>query len=87
MLVVTVGMSTHRGLLMQEMSRLLDALQKELHDPWVRLRIELDEAQLESLKPPTPKRPTTVREKIDNMRDVNPFVTDLLQRFDLRPEE
>ncbi len=86
-LTVTVGMSTHRGLLMQEMGRLLDILQKNLHDPAVRLRIELDEAQLESLKPPAPKRPTTVREKIDNMKEVNPHVADLLLRFDLRPEE
>ena len=52
-----------------------------------RIRIDFDENLLDNRKPAAPKRPLTVREKVDNMRDANPFVTDLLQRFDLRPDE
>ena len=34
-----------------------------------------------------PKRPLTTKEKLDKMREVNPLVADLLNRFDLKLDE
>ena len=86
-LSATVGMTTHRGLLQQELSRLLDRLRSKLHDPALKIQILLDEAKAQELRPQAPKRPLTVREKLDKMKEINPLVEDLLRKFDLKPED
>jgi DNA polymerase-3 subunit gamma/tau len=86
-LSATVGMTTHRGLLQQELSRLLDRLRSKLHDPALKIQILLDEAKAQELRPQAPKRALTVREKLDKMKEINPLVEDLLKKFDLKPED
>jgi len=86
-LSATVGMTTHRSLLQQELSRLLDALRQRLHDPALKIQILLDESKAQELRPQAPKRPLTAKEKLDKMKEVNPLVEDLLKRFDLKLDE
>lgn len=86
-LTATVGMTTHRGLLQQELSRLLDTLRQRLHDPVMKVQIVLDEARAQELRPAPPKRPVTAKEKLDKMKEMNPFVDDLLKRFELKMDD
>lgn len=86
-LSATVGMTTHRSLLQQELSRLLDTLRQRLHDPALKIQILLDESKAQELRPQAPKRPLTAKEKLDKMKEVNPLVEDLLKRFDLKLDE
>ena len=86
-LTATVGMTTHRGLLQQGLSRLLDTLRQRLHDPVMKVQIVLDEARAQELRPAPPKRPVTAKEKLDKMKEMNPFVDDLLKRFELKMDD
>ncbi len=86
-LSATVGMTTHRSLLQQELSRLLDTLRQCLHDPALKIQILLDESKAQELRPQAPKRPLTAKEKLDKMKEVNPLVEDLLKKFDLKLDE
>jgi DNA polymerase III subunit gamma/tau len=87
-LVATVGLSVHRGLLLEENTRLLDYLRSQLHDPSVKLSIELDEVRAAEIQAQNEvKKPLTTKEKFEKMREINPLVTDLLQRFDLKLED
>jgi DNA polymerase-3 subunit gamma/tau len=82
-----VGMTTHRNLLQQELSRLLDALRRRLHDPALKIQIQMDESKAQELKSQAPKRPLTTKEKLDKMKEINPLVEDLLRKFDLKLDE
>ncbi|MBL7798175.1 MAG: DNA polymerase III subunit gamma/tau [Saprospiraceae bacterium] len=86
--VVTVGLTVHRALILEELTHLLDTLRTHLHDPAIKIRVELDEAKMaEAQAAAQPKRPLTTKEKLDKMREVNPLVADLLNRFDLKLDE
>lgn len=87
-IVATVGLTVHRALINEEMSHLLDTFRAHLFDPTIKIRVEIDEAKAAEVQAATqPKRPLTVKEKLDKMREVNPLVSDLLQRFDLKLDE
>lgn len=87
-LVAVVGLSMHRGLIQEELSRLLDTLRARLQDPALKIRVDIDEAKVaETQAANQPKKPLTTKEKLDKMREVNPLVADLLQRFDLKLDE
>ncbi|MEY3249405.1 MAG: hypothetical protein RL742_1448 [Bacteroidota bacterium] len=87
-LVATVGLSVHRGMIQEEIHPLLDYLRMELQDAAVKLQVEMDETKAAQVHTRTePQRPLTVREKFEKMREINPLITDLIQRFDLKPDE
>jgi hypothetical protein len=87
-LVATIGLSVHRGMIQEELHPLLDYLRTELQDAAVKLLVEMDETKADQVHTGTePQRPLTVREKFEKMREINPFITDLIQRFDLKPDE
>jgi DNA polymerase-3 subunit gamma/tau len=87
-LVVQVGLSMHRGLIQEEMSRLLDTLRARLHDPGFKIRIKVDKAKAAQMQEAAQsQKPLTVKEKLDKMREMNPLVNDLLERFDLKLDE
>ena len=54
-LSATVGMTTHRSLLQQELPRLLDTLRLRLHDPLLKIQILLDESKAQELRPAAPR--------------------------------
>ncbi len=87
MLTAVVASNTDRSHLQSELMRLLDTLRSRLHDPHLKIQILLDESKAQELQPQAPKRPLTAKEKLDNMKTVNPLVDDLLKKFDLRLDE
>ena len=86
-LTAVVATNTDRSHLQGELMRLLDTLRHRLHDPRLKIQVELDESKAQELLPQAPKRPLTAKEKLDNMKIVNSLVDDLLKRFDLRLDE
>lgn len=84
-LIATVRSNIERSHLQNESMRLLDHLRLRLHDQAITIRVDVDERKVEAA--PAPKRPLSVREKLDNMKNENPLVDDLLKRFDLRLED
>ncbi|MBK8923402.1 MAG: DNA polymerase III subunit gamma/tau [Saprospirales bacterium] len=87
-LTARVGLTVHRGLIQDELTRLLDTLRARLHDPAMKIRVELDEARVAEIQAAAQQqKPLTIKEKLDKMRETNPLVDDLLQRFDLKLDE
>lgn len=86
-LTATVHSVTNRSHVQAEMMRLLDTLRHRLHDPALKIQVELDESKLQEQLAARPQRPLTAKEKLDKMKEVNPLVEDLLRRFDLKLEE
>lgn len=87
-LLIRTGSLTNRSLLQAESIKLINRLRQELDDPQITLQLELDEAKMEEIKSTqVVKRPLTTRDKFEKMREINPIVNDLVQRFELKPEE
>lgn len=87
-LIATVGLTMHRSLILEEINRLLDTFRARLHDPLLKIQLELDDAKAAEIQAAgIQKKPLTTKEKLDKMRETNPLVVDLLQRFDLKPDE
>lgn len=86
-LIATVGSTIDRSHLQSEMSRLLDALRRRLHDPALLIELVLDEAKMAEQAAPKVQRPLTKQEKLERMKEANPAVMELIQRFDLRIDD
>ena len=87
-LVALLGLSMHRGLIQDELSQLLDTLRSRLHEPKLKVRLKIDEAKAAEIQASSQaNKPLTVKEKLDKMVEVNPLVSDLLERFDLKLDE
>lgn len=76
-----------RSHIQAEIMRLLDTLRHRLHDPHVKVQLEVDESLAGENKVQAPKRPLTTQEKLEMMKQNYPIVNDLMQRFDLKLEE
>lgn len=83
-LVATVRSSIDKSHIQGESLRLLDHLWLRLHDQDVKVRVEVDENKVDAPAATMSKRPLSVKEKLDNMKTINPLVAELLHRFDLR---
>lgn len=83
-LVATVRSSIDKSHIQGESLRLLDHLWLRLHDQDVKVQIEVDENKVDVPAATMSKRPLSVKEKLDNMKTINPLVDELLRRFDLR---
>lgn len=86
-LIATVSSTIDRSHLQGEMSRLLDALRRRLHDPALLIELVLDEAKAAEQAVPKAQRPLTKQEKLERMKEANPAVGDLIRRFDLKIDD
>jgi DNA polymerase-3 subunit gamma/tau len=86
-LVVKVRSVIDRNHLQTESARLLPLLRDRLHDQALTLLIALEEKSREDTPQPVVQRPKTAKEKLENMKKINPCVIDLIQRMDLKLEE
>jgi DNA polymerase III subunit gamma/tau len=87
-IIATVALAMHRGLIQEEMSRLLDILRARLQDGQIILQIKVDEARLAEMQVVnTPKRPLSNKERLDQVQQHYPLISELIRRFDLRMEE
>lgn len=87
-LVAKVSSSVFREYIQQEVGRLNEHLRSRLHDRLVKVQAELDEARTGNFKAAAaPARPLTKAEKLEKMKTVNPLVSELIQRLDLKLED
>ncbi len=86
-LMVSIGSTIDRSHLQNEMSRLLDALRRRLHDPALLIEVVMDEAKMAEQAAPKVQRPLTKQEKVERMKDANPAVGELIRKFDLKIED
>lgn len=87
MVVAHVKSTIDRSHVQAELMRIMDTLRNRLHDPAIKVQVVIDEAMAAEQKTNAPKRPMTAREKLDQMRALNPLVGDLMTRFDLKLDE
>jgi len=87
LLTATVSSITNRSHVQAETMRLLDTLRRRLHDPALRIQVEIDETKAQGQAIARPQRPLTAKEKLDKMKEMNPLVEDLLKRFELKLDE
>lgn len=84
MLIATVGMDLQKGLIQQEGARLGDFLRQHLQDPALKVRVDVDKSKAPETTVPKPARPMTPTERLERMKEQNPVVAALMQRFELR---
>lgn len=82
--VVSVGSSVAESLIRSD-SNFLPWLRKKLRHKNLEFRIRREERKTEDM--PKPQRPLTAKEKFMKMRDINPEIHQLMERFALRPDE
>jgi DNA polymerase-3 subunit gamma/tau len=87
MVVAHVKSTIDRSHVQGELMRVMDTLRNRLHDPHIKVQVLIDEALVMENTPQQVKKPATTRDKLDLMKEQNPFVADLLQRLELKLED
>lgn len=86
-LTATVGSLIDQNNLKAELLKVTDVLRSRLNDREVMVEIRLDENKAIAQAVNRPARPLSAREKLDKMREVNPLIDELIQKFDLKPDD
>lgn len=81
---ITIGSALAENTIRQE-SDLMDYLRQKFNNQELSMGIAIDKKK--APKKPKPKRPLTPKEKYLKMREINPALSELQKRFDLRPDE
>jgi hypothetical protein len=87
MVVAHVKSTIDRSHVQGELMRVMDTLRNRLHDPHIKVQVLIDETLVMENTPQQVKKPATTRDKLDLMKEQNPFVTELLQRLELKLED
>jgi hypothetical protein len=86
-LTATVGSLIDQNNLKAELLKVTDVLRSRLNDREVMVEIRLDENKVIAQAVNRPARPLSAREKLDKMREANPLIDELIQKFDLKPDD
>jgi DNA polymerase III subunit gamma/tau len=87
-LVAKVGLQVQKNAILEEQTSLLDHLREKLHDKSIKLKINIDEEKLEAQKIlNAPKKILSTREKFEQMKEINPVLGELVQRFEMKLED
>ncbi len=81
--VASVGLTIHSGLIQQETTKILDYLRHQMQDLGVKLRVRMDESMAPEAPVQRPTRMLSSREKLEQMKDNNPAISDFVTRFEL----
>ncbi len=85
MLTVRVGTTIDQNNVKAEVARMLETLRRRLHDTALKIVVMLDEKKVaEQVQAARVVRPLTAKDKLDKMKEINPLVGDLIQKFDLK---
>jgi DNA polymerase-3 subunit gamma/tau len=87
MVVAHVKSTIDRSHVQGELMRVMDTLRNRLHDPHIKVQVLIDETLVMENTQQQVKKPATTRDKLDLMKEQNPFVADLLQRLELKLED
>jgi len=85
-IIAMVGSRLGENMLRQE-TKLIEALREAFNAPTLRIDIRIDESRLLKQQKPRVRKPSTPREKFDKMVAINPLVREMLDRFQLTPDE
>ena len=84
-LTVLVGTTIDQNNVKAEAARVLETLRRRLHDTALKIEVVLDDIKLaEQAQAARSVRPLTTKDKLDKMKEVNPFVEELIKKFDLK---
>jgi DNA polymerase-3 subunit gamma/tau len=84
-LTVLVGTTIDQNNVKAEVLRVMETLRRRLHDNALKIEVLLDDKKIaEQAQAAKVVRPLTIKDKLDNMKEVNPLVEDLIKRFDLK---
>lgn len=82
---VLVGTTIEQNNVKAEVARVLETLRRRLHDTALKIEVVLDEKKIaEQTQAAKAVRPLTTKDKLDKMKEFNPFVDDLIRKFDLK---
>lgn len=87
LLTALVGSSIDQNNIKSILSRLTDTLRRRLNDKDLKIEVVLDENKIQEQVAARPVRPLTVKEKLEKIKEANPMVDDLIQRFDLKLDD
>ncbi|MBP6812920.1 MAG: DNA polymerase III subunit gamma/tau [Saprospiraceae bacterium] len=87
MLTVLVGSSIDQNNIKSVLSRVTDTLRTRLNDKALKIEVTLDSSKVQEQEATRPARPMTTKEKLEKMKELNPFVDDLMRRFDLKLDD
>jgi hypothetical protein len=75
--------------MIQDESTFMPFLRKELKNNKLVLNIEVDSTLVPSTEAKEEKGPKafSVKDKYEAMREINPLIDELMERFDLKPEK
>jgi DNA polymerase-3 subunit gamma/tau len=85
-MTITVASNFAESAIKQELD-LMEFLRKELKMPDLTREIRINEEKLKAKAPPPRKKILTPKEKYLQMREVNPLISKLREKFDLKPDE
>ncbi|MFN0177096.1 MAG: DNA polymerase III subunit gamma/tau [Saprospiraceae bacterium] len=84
-LTALVGTTIDQNNVRAEVPRMLETLRKRLHDTALKIEVVLDEHKIaEQAQAARTIRPLSTKEKLDKMKETNPLVEQLIQKFDLK---
>jgi DNA polymerase III subunit gamma/tau len=82
---VIVGTTIDQNNVKAETARMLETLRRRLHDTALKIEVVLDDKKLaEQMQISHTVRPLTTKDKLDKIKETNPFVEDLIRKFDLK---
>ena len=85
LLSVLVGTTIDQNNVRAEVARVLETLRRRLHDNALKIEVLLDDKKLaEQVQAARVVRPLTIKDKLDKIKELNPFVEDLIKKFDLK---
>ncbi len=84
-ITITVPSEAAKGYLAQDLPQLRDSIRNEVHVADLQFEMLVDYANM-PVNTAQPKRLMTPKEKYQQMAAINPVLSDLRQRFDLRPD-
>jgi DNA polymerase-3 subunit gamma/tau len=87
MMTARVKSTMDRSHIQGELMRILDSMRHGLHDPALKVLLEIDDSIVPDQKLQGPKRPLSNKDKLEVMRENNPVIGDFIQIFDLKLDE
>jgi len=87
LLTALVGSSIDQNNIKAELSKLTDVLRRRLNDKELKIETRLDDNKIQEQVATRPARPLTTKEKLEKMKTLNPFVDELMRRFDLKLDD
>lgn len=85
-ILITIGSAMAEGMVKQEYD-LMDFIRKELTHPTLTMDVQIDDSKKPVDNTPKPTKLSTPKEKYEKLIEINPLITKLIERFDLKMDK